>query len=67
MARGCVPADHELAFSRARADGLQEADVALVIGVPIDFHLAFGAAFGAETGWPLTCGRAHAMTRSSRR
>ncbi len=49
MARGCVPADHELAFSRARAEGLQEADVALVIGVPIDFRLAFGAAFGAET------------------
>jgi acetolactate synthase-1/2/3 large subunit len=49
LARGCVPADHELFFSRARGVGLQGADVALVIGVPMDFRLAFGAAFGQET------------------
>lgn len=49
LARGCVPADHELFFSRARSQGLREADVALVIGVPMDFRLAFGAAFGEET------------------
>jgi acetolactate synthase-1/2/3 large subunit len=49
LARGCVPADHELFFSRARSAGLQGADVALVIGVPMDFRLAFGAAFGADT------------------
>ena len=49
MARGCVPADHHLAFSRARGDGLKGADLALVIGVPMDFRLGFGAAFGAET------------------
>jgi acetolactate synthase-1/2/3 large subunit len=49
LARGCVPADHELFFSRARSTGLQGADVALVIGVPMDFRLAFGAAFGPET------------------
>ncbi len=48
LARGCVPADHELFFSRARSAGLQGADVALVIGVPMDFRLAFGAAFGAD-------------------
>jgi len=48
LARGCVPADHELFFSRARSQGLREADVALVIGVPMDFRLAFGAAFGEE-------------------
>jgi acetolactate synthase-1/2/3 large subunit len=49
LARGCVPADHELFFSRARSAGLQGADVALLIGVPMDFRLAFGAAFGADT------------------
>ncbi|MDX6638550.1 MAG: hypothetical protein QOJ01_2061, partial [Solirubrobacterales bacterium] len=36
MGRGCVPADHELCFSRARGRGLKEADVALVVGVPLD-------------------------------
>ncbi|WP_354700760.1 Acetolactate synthase large subunit IlvG [Paraconexibacter sp. AEG42_29] len=49
MARGCVPADHALAFSRARSEGLKGADVALVIGVPMDFRLAFGGAFGEQT------------------
>ncbi|HEY5317183.1 MAG TPA: acetolactate synthase [Solirubrobacteraceae bacterium] len=49
LARGCVPADHELFFSRARGAGLSGADLALVIGVPLDFRLGFGAAFGAET------------------
>ena len=49
LARGCVPADHELFFSRARGAGLSGADVAIVIGVPLDFRLGFGAAFGNET------------------
>jgi acetolactate synthase-1/2/3 large subunit len=44
LGRGCLPADHELAFSRARGAGLGGADVALVIGVPLDFRLGFGAA-----------------------
>jgi acetolactate synthase I/II/III large subunit len=49
LGRGCLPADHELFFSRARSDGLKGADVALVIGVPMDFRLGFGAAFGEDT------------------
>ena len=49
LGRGCLPADHELAFSRARGVGLKEADVALVVGVPIDFRLGFGGSFGEET------------------
>jgi acetolactate synthase I/II/III large subunit len=49
MGRGCLPADHELAFSRARSAGLKGADVALVIGVPMDFRLGFGGSFGEET------------------
>jgi acetolactate synthase-1/2/3 large subunit len=49
LARGCLPADHELFFSRARGSALVNADVALVIGVPMDFRLGFGEAFGPET------------------
>ncbi|RFD26611.1 acetolactate synthase [Mycobacterium uberis] len=49
MARGVVPADHPLAFSRVRGKALGEADVALVVGVPMDFRLGFGTAFGSQT------------------
>ncbi|MEB4210003.1 acetolactate synthase [Mycobacterium sp. 94-17] len=49
MARGAVPADHALAFSRVRGKALGEADVALIVGVPMDFRLGFGAVFGAQT------------------
>jgi acetolactate synthase-1/2/3 large subunit len=49
LARGCVPADHELFFSRARSRSLKGADVALVIGVPMDFRLGFGGSFGEDT------------------
>ncbi len=49
LARGCVPADHELFFSRARSHALKGADVALVIGVPMDFRLGFGSSFGDDT------------------
>ncbi len=49
LGRGCLPADHELAFSRARGAGLKGADVALVVGVPLDFRLGFGGSFGEET------------------
>jgi len=48
LARGCLAADHELFHSRARRTGLHEADVALVVGVPMDFRLAFGGAFGDD-------------------
>jgi acetolactate synthase I/II/III large subunit len=49
LARGCLPADHELFFSRTRSQALRGADVALVIGVPMDFRLGFGGAFGEDT------------------
>jgi acetolactate synthase-1/2/3 large subunit len=48
LGRGCLPADHELSFSRARSKGLGEADLALVIGAPLDFRLGFGASFAPE-------------------
>ena len=40
--RGCLPADHRLAFSRARSKGLKEADLVIVAGTPLDFRLGFG-------------------------
>ena len=49
LARGCMPADHELFFSRARSTALKGADVALVVGVPMDFRLGFGESFGEDT------------------
>jgi acetolactate synthase-1/2/3 large subunit len=49
LARGCLPADHENCFSRARGTALKGADVALVIGVPMDFRLGFGGSFGDDT------------------
>ena len=49
LARGCMPADHELFYSRTRSQALKGADVALVIGVPMDFRLGFGGSFGDET------------------
>src|SRR3954449_2082146 len=48
LGRGCLPADHELAFSRARSTALHGADVALVVGVPMDFRLGFGGSVAEE-------------------
>jgi acetolactate synthase-1/2/3 large subunit len=42
MGRGTLPADHELAYSRARSVALKEADLVLVGGTPLDFRLGFG-------------------------
>jgi acetolactate synthase I/II/III large subunit len=49
LARGCLPADHANFFSRARGTALKGADVALVVGVPMDFRLGFGGSFGDDT------------------
>jgi acetolactate synthase-1/2/3 large subunit len=49
LGRGCLAADHELSLSRTRGMALKEADVALVVGVPLDFRLGFGSSFGEET------------------
>src|SRR4029450_488408 len=48
-ARGGVPAADPMFFSRARGAGLKGADVALVVGVPMDFRLGFGGSFGDDT------------------
>jgi len=45
--RGCVPADHRLAFARSRSRALKEADLVIVAGAPLDFRLGFGEGFVA--------------------
>ena len=40
--RGCLPADHRLAFAQARGFALGQADVVLVLGTPLDFRLGYG-------------------------
>jgi acetolactate synthase-1/2/3 large subunit len=42
LGRGTIPADHELAYSRARSVALKEADLVVVAGTPLDFRLGFG-------------------------
>ena len=42
MGRGTLPADHELALSRARPSALRRADLVLVAGTPLDFRLGYG-------------------------
>lgn len=42
LGRGCLPADHELAFSRTRGRLRSEADLVVVIGTPLDFRISFG-------------------------
>jgi acetolactate synthase-1/2/3 large subunit len=42
LGRGCLPADHELAFSRTRGLLKTEADLVVVAGTPLDFRLSFG-------------------------
>ena len=42
MARGMVPPEHRLFASRARGTAFGEADLILVVGVPLDFRLHFG-------------------------
>jgi acetolactate synthase-1/2/3 large subunit len=40
--RGCIPADHRLAFARSRSKAFREADLVIVAGTPMDFRLGFG-------------------------
>ncbi|MDQ5815222.1 MAG: acetolactate synthase [Actinomycetota bacterium] len=45
--RGCLPADHRLAFARGRSKAMKEADLVVVIGTPMDFRLGFGQNFAS--------------------
>ena len=47
-ARGCMPPDSPFCLSRSRRHALSAADVALVIGTPFDFRLAYGKRISPE-------------------
>ena len=49
--RGILPAGHELLVTRARSVALREADLAVVVGAPLDFRLGYGE-FGGRDGAP---------------
>jgi acetolactate synthase-1/2/3 large subunit len=42
LGRGCLPADHDLSFARARGLLKTEADLVVVVGTPLDFRVSFG-------------------------
>jgi acetolactate synthase-1/2/3 large subunit len=48
QARGVLPGGHELLVSRARSLALAEADLVIVVGVPLDFRLRYGSFGPAE-------------------
>ena len=49
LGRGCLPGrPRAVLLARARRRRSAGADVALVIGVPLDFRLGFGASFAPD-------------------
>jgi acetolactate synthase-1/2/3 large subunit len=42
MGRGCIPPDHPNFFSHTRGFALDQCDVAIVVGTPLDFRLGYG-------------------------
>ncbi|MCP3909606.1 MAG: acetolactate synthase [Actinomycetia bacterium] len=42
MGRGQLPMDHPQFFNRSRRDALQQADVVVLAGAPLDFRMKFG-------------------------
>jgi acetolactate synthase I/II/III large subunit len=46
LGRGCLPADHPLAFTRTRGILKTDADLVVVLGTALDFRLGFGS-FGS--------------------
>ena len=51
MGRGIVPGGHDLLVGRARRTATGECDLAIVVGTPLDFRLAYGS-FGGGGGAP---------------
>jgi len=49
MGRGMLRADHPQFFNRTRRQAMQDCDVFLLVGSPLDFRLKFGASVPADT------------------
>jgi acetolactate synthase-1/2/3 large subunit len=48
MGRGCLPASHPCCLSLSRKKALSQADVVLLVGVPLDFRMHYGGVIGPE-------------------
>jgi acetolactate synthase-1/2/3 large subunit len=48
MGRGCMAADHPLAFQHARKNAFRGTDLAIVVGTPLDFRVGYGAGINAQ-------------------
>ncbi len=48
MGRGCLPASHECCLAQTRKKALAEADVVLLVGVPLDFRMHYGGVIGSH-------------------
>jgi acetolactate synthase-1/2/3 large subunit len=46
MGRGCLPASHPNCLAQTRKRALAEADVVLLVGVPLDFRMHYGGVIG---------------------
>jgi acetolactate synthase I/II/III large subunit len=51
MGRGVVPAGHPLLVTKARSTALNDADLVVVVGTPLDFRLGYGV-FGGKDEAP---------------
>ena len=51
MGRGVIPGGHELLVTKARSLAFGQCDLAIVVGAPLDFRLAYGS-FGGKDGAP---------------
>jgi acetolactate synthase-1/2/3 large subunit len=50
LARGMLPPSHELFRSRSRSTAFKEADLVVIVGVPLDFRAGFGESFAGDAG-----------------
>jgi acetolactate synthase-1/2/3 large subunit len=48
MGRGCLPAAHACCLAQTRKRALAEADVVLLVGVPLDFRMHYGGVIGRD-------------------
>ncbi len=47
MGRGALPSDHPLSMQHARKNAFRGADVAIVVGTPLDFRVGYGSGINA--------------------
>jgi thiamine pyrophosphate-dependent acetolactate synthase large subunit-like protein len=48
MGRGCLPTSHPNCLAQTRKRALAQADVVLLVGVPLDFRMHYGGVIGSQ-------------------